>query len=104
MSFSDHFRSQLTDPQFRLLWEGMRPSLRIIAMIKSARQLYGWSQGDLARKMGVSRAKIKRVEMGTDVLTDTFVAKFFMVFVEDESSDAREPGVVELQSLASKRV
>lgn len=55
----------------------------------------------MARKMGVSRAKIKRVEAGNDVITDTFVARFFGVFIADEQipDSSRADGIQRLSGL-----
>lgn len=85
MTFSEHLREQFqTDPQLATEWRAMRPLLRIIRMMVLARSKYGWTQGDLARRMGVSRSKIKRVEAGNDVITDTFVAKFLALFADED--------------------
>lgn len=65
-AFSDFLKEQTTDEAFLIIFEAGRTKLRIARLIKAARLQRGWSQAELARRVGTTQSVIGRLESATD--------------------------------------
>jgi DNA-binding XRE family transcriptional regulator len=64
LTFEQATELLLDDPGARAEYERRQPRERLINQIIAARIRRGWSQGELARVLGVSRPVISRLESG----------------------------------------
>ena len=64
LTFEQATELLLDDPAARAEHERRQPRERLISQIISARIRRGWSQGELARALGMSRPVISRLESG----------------------------------------
>jgi transcriptional regulator with XRE-family HTH domain len=62
MDFDSYLGQKLENPEFRREWEAGEPAFQIIRAFVGARALLGWTQTELARRMGTNQANISRVE------------------------------------------
>lgn len=62
LTFDDHLKEQLRDPEFRRLWKKSEPQRRIASQSIKARIEKNMSQKQLAKKMGTTQAVISRIE------------------------------------------
>lgn len=70
----------IDDPQARAEYERLEARERLIRQIIRARIQRGWSQGDLARALSVSRPVVSRLEAGdTDPKWSTIVKVFTLL-------------------------
>lgn len=67
----------LDDPAARAEYERLAPRERLINQIIAARLKRGWSQGDLARALGVSRPVVSRLESGDNDPRWSTIVKVF---------------------------
>jgi ribosome-binding protein aMBF1 (putative translation factor) len=65
-AFTDFLRSQAKDEAFRVAFEAERIKLQIARWVKTARLQKGWSQAELARRVGTTQSVIGRLESATD--------------------------------------
>ena len=65
-AFTDFLEEQVADEAFRIVFETERIKLRIARLVKTARQQRGWSQAELARRIGTTQSVIARLESATD--------------------------------------
>lgn len=62
ITFDDHLKEQLKDPEFRRIWEKSEPQRRIASQLIKARIEQDVSQKQLAKKIGTTQAVISRIE------------------------------------------
>jgi ribosome-binding protein aMBF1 (putative translation factor) len=65
-AFSEFLQQQQTDPKFRVLFEIERVRLRIAHLVKTARAQRGWTQAELAKRIGTTQSVIARLESVSD--------------------------------------
>jgi transcriptional regulator with XRE-family HTH domain len=76
MNFRDYLRDALErDPEFRREWEANEPARQVVQALVGARCRLGWTQAELARRMGTTQANISRAE-NTGRVTPHFLARF----------------------------
>jgi len=76
MDFREYLRQELgRDPEFRREWEESEPAFRVVSALVGARCRLGWTQAELARRMGTTQANISRAE-NTGRVTPHFLARF----------------------------
>jgi transcriptional regulator with XRE-family HTH domain len=74
--FREYLRQELErDPEFRREWEESEPAFRVVNALVGARCRFGWTQAELARRMGTTQANISRAE-NTGRVTPHFLARF----------------------------
>ena len=56
----DWVAEEMKDPEFRAAWERLEPAYQVARL----RMLRGWTQKDLARRVGTRRLAIARLEDG----------------------------------------
>ena len=61
---SDHLKEKLKDPYFRELYELEEQKLKIVVPIMRYRIAHKLSQGQLAKKVGVTQQHISKIESG----------------------------------------
>lgn len=80
LTFDDYLQDRMArDPKFRELWERDRPLRELSKAIIGARIAKGWSQRELAAKMGTKQSAIARLESGNQVPTLTTLFKLAQV-------------------------
>lgn len=57
-------KEQLKDPEFKKIYDDLRPQYELAAQIIEARLKKGLSQSQLAKKMGTSQSAVARLESG----------------------------------------
>jgi transcriptional regulator with XRE-family HTH domain len=76
LNFRDHLKQQMaTDPEFRREWEADEPAFQVVRAIVGARARLGWTQTELAQRMGTTQANISRAET-TGRVSPEFLARF----------------------------
>jgi transcriptional regulator with XRE-family HTH domain len=76
LDFREYLRQELErDPEFRREWEADEPAFRVVNALVGARCRFGWTQAELARRMGTTQANISRAE-NTGRVTPHFLARF----------------------------
>ena len=65
------------DPEARAEYERLEARERLINQVIAARIKRGWSQGDLARALGVSRPVVSRLESGDNDPRWSTIVKVF---------------------------
>ena len=60
----DYLQEQLKDPGFRKLWEVNQQKLKIVKPIIRYRIDHKLTQGQLAKKIGVTQQHISKIELG----------------------------------------
>src|SRR5437660_9444095 len=76
MNFRDFLERELArDPEFRCEWEASEPFRKVVHALVGARCRLGWTQAELARRMGTTQANISRAE-NTGRVTPHFLARF----------------------------
>lgn len=76
MNFRDHLKDQLeADPELKREWEANEPAHHVIRALVGARARWGWTQEELARRMGTTQANISRAET-TGRVSPEFLARF----------------------------
>ena len=63
-SFDDHLKEALKDPEFRREYEALEPEFALYEMLIEARMKKGFTQEQLAKKMGTKQSAISRFESG----------------------------------------
>lgn len=81
----------LADPEARAEYDRLEARERLINRIIAARIAREWSQGDLARALGVKRPVISRLESGNvDPRWSTVVKVFEILGLELSASDGNQ--------------
>ena len=76
MNFPDFLEQELErDPEFRREWEASEPFRKVVQALVGARCRLGWTQAELAQRMGTTQANISRAE-NTGRATPHFLARF----------------------------
>lgn len=65
-TLADFVKEQQADKVFRVVYEAEQIKLRIARLVKTARLQRGWSQAELARRVGTTQSVIARLESATD--------------------------------------
>ncbi len=64
MKLSEYREQLLHDPDYMTAEEELRPLLDLADMVLAQRLARGWSQADLAERVGTKQANISRLESG----------------------------------------
>lgn len=59
-----HIQKKLENPDFAIAWEDSEPAYEIARQIIALRLKKGWTQKDLAKKIGTTQSVIARIENG----------------------------------------
>jgi len=65
-AFSGFLKKQQTDPEFRILFDVQCVKLHIARLVKTARTQRGWTQAELAQRVGTTQSVIARLESASD--------------------------------------
>jgi predicted transcriptional regulator len=83
MNFREWLEEERKDPEFRQEWEAGEPVFQVIRVIVGIRSRLGWTQAELARRMGTNQASISHAETVGEV-TPQFLARW-VEMMEDAS-------------------
>ena len=61
---SDVLAEELTDPEFRAIWEEQAPARALALLLMQHRADHGLTQSALARKLGMKQPAVARLETG----------------------------------------
>lgn len=64
MNFREHKRTLLANPKVRKEYQKLEPEFQLAQSLISARLKKGWSQAELARRVGMQQPNIARLEGG----------------------------------------
>lgn len=64
MNFREHKRTLLTNRKVRKEYQKLEPEFQLAQSLISARLKKGWSQAELARRVGMQQPNIARLEGG----------------------------------------
>lgn len=64
VTFEDWLKGQMRDPEFRRGYHEGLQAVRLAYRLHELREARGWSQAELARRMGTSQQAISRLEQG----------------------------------------
>jgi transcriptional regulator with XRE-family HTH domain len=96
MTFEEDLQEQLdNDPEFRREWEAGRQAFEVIRTLVGARARLGWTQTDLAKRMGTTQANVSRAE-NTGKVTPEFMARFAEAVGGSAKLQVKVPGVKQL--------
>lgn len=63
-TFKSRLREDLKDPEFKRHYDDERQALKLAIKIAALREQKGWSQQELAKRIGTSQQAISRIESG----------------------------------------
>jgi DNA-binding XRE family transcriptional regulator len=72
-SYKDHLNEQLTNPQFKKLYEDEKYLLELGLRIAEKRQQLGISQKELAEKSHITQQQLSKIENGYNCNLLTFI-------------------------------
>jgi ribosome-binding protein aMBF1 (putative translation factor) len=72
-SYRDHLNEQLTNPEFRKLYEDEKYLLELGLRIAEERQRLGISQKELAQKSHITQQQLSKIENGYNCNLLTFI-------------------------------
>jgi transcriptional regulator with XRE-family HTH domain len=75
VNFDDYLQQKLDDPEFRQEWEALAPAFQVVCTLIETRNRLGWTQAELAQRMGTTAACVSRAE-STGEATPEFLAQF----------------------------
>lgn len=86
----------LQDPDFRREWESLAPAFEVYRALLEVRERRGWTQEELAQRLGVTQSYVAKLESGRENLTLGQLAKvgkalgcrLRIEFVEEETDAA----------------
>jgi DNA-binding XRE family transcriptional regulator len=103
---SDHLKELCKDPYFKELWELEEQKLKIVKPIIAYRIKYNLTQGQLAKKIGVTQQHISNIENGEfssiDTLKRVLLHIGYTVRIQAIALNAKTKNRVN-RTLASKR-
>jgi transcriptional regulator with XRE-family HTH domain len=79
MNFNDYYRQKMADPTFREATDHLQMQLDMGSAILSARIARGWSQRELAERVGTRQANISRIECGVANPTLDLISRILRV-------------------------
>jgi len=80
ISFQEHKKRMLRDPEIRREYEKLGPEYALIEEMIKNRLKKNMSQSDLARKIGTKQSAISRIESGNGNPTLSFMQKIAEAF------------------------
>jgi transcriptional regulator with XRE-family HTH domain len=96
MNFREHLEQQLeTDPEFQAAWAADEAAAQIRHAFIAARAHHGWTQADLAQRMGTTQANISRAE-STGHVSPAFLDRFARAVGGSTRYQVMIPGAGEL--------
>jgi transcriptional regulator with XRE-family HTH domain len=102
MNFNDYLEQrQEASPEFRRRWEASEATRQVSRVIVATRSRLGWTQGELAQRMGTTQAIISRAET-TGQVTPDFLARFAEAVGGTVTLRVKVPGSKQLQIGASE--
>jgi hypothetical protein len=91
MNFEEYLQEKLAEPEFRRAWEADEPAFQVVRLLVGARAERGWTQAELARRMGTDQANVSRAET-TGRVTPDFLVRFLMATGGTATLTVRTPG------------
>jgi transcriptional regulator with XRE-family HTH domain len=67
MNWKEHKKQLMRDAEFRKEYQALEPQYKLASAIIKLRLSKGWSQEELARRMGTKQSAIARLESGTSL-------------------------------------
>ena len=67
MNWKEHKKQLMRDAEFRKEYQALEPQYKLASTIIKLRLSKGWSQEELARRMGTKQSAIARLESGTSL-------------------------------------
>lgn len=64
MTFDEYMQEQLKDPAFRKAYNDLQPEQAVMELILEARASEGLTRKELAKRTGIARTEISRLEQG----------------------------------------
>lgn len=62
--FSEFLKEQMNDPEFAEEYQALQPEMEYINAMLYARRELGWTQKELADRIGMRQSNISRIESG----------------------------------------
>lgn len=88
--YEDYWTKQMTDPEFRAVYEEEAAKKELWLQLVEARQAAGLTQAELAERLGVSQAQVARIEKrGYDAYTLTTLRRYVQALGQDFSLEVR---------------
>lgn len=81
--FEKDFREHMKDKGFRRAYKKERQKVAIAYEILKLREKYGYTQKELAKKLGTTQSVVARVETGNQNLTINYLNKIADIFKKD---------------------
>jgi transcriptional regulator with XRE-family HTH domain len=91
MNFEEYLQEKLANPEFRRTWEKDEPAFQMVRLLVNARAERGWTQAELARRMGTDQANVSRAET-TGRVTPDFLIRFLEATGGSATVTVRTPG------------
>ncbi|OGO03708.1 MAG: transcriptional regulator [Chloroflexi bacterium RBG_13_53_26] len=67
MNWKEHKKQLMRDAEFRKEYQALEPQYKLASTIIKLRLSKGWSQEELARRMGTKQSAVARLESGTSL-------------------------------------
>jgi transcriptional regulator with XRE-family HTH domain len=100
MSYRDYIRKRREDPEYREAEKQQKPILDLADDIIHLRLERGWTQGELAKRVGTWQANISRLENGLANPTYRFLKRLSEVFGTDLTVRLRRQPIETRTSIA----
>ncbi len=82
-NYEKDFKERMKDKKFRKAFEQERRRLAIAYEILKLREKHGYTQKELAKKLGTTQSVVARVETGNQNLTINYLNKIADIFKKD---------------------
>lgn len=63
-TLKEHIADQMKNPEFKKAWNDLDPEFQVLKAMIKAREKYGISQAELARRLGTKQSVVSRLERG----------------------------------------
>ncbi len=82
--YDEYWAQQMADPEFRAVYEEEAAKKELWLQLVEARQEAGLTQGEVAKRLGVSQAQVARIEKrGYDAYTLTTLRRYVQALGDD---------------------
>jgi len=82
-NYERDFKKRIKNKKFREAYEKERQKLHIAYEILELREKHGFTQGQLAKKLGTTQSVVARIETGNQNLTISYLNKIADIFNKD---------------------